>query len=122
MLRKRWMAFILAAVMVFGMAAPSFAADVATPAQVNRVEQVEVASSSNAVSECPMEEYVEADMFDVIERPILMNAGELDEFESTVPASYLSLGVGYSDMSGIVKYVHKPVSYTHLTLPTTPYV
>ena len=121
MLRKRWMAVILAAVMVFGMAAPSFAADVATPAQVNRVEQVEVASSSNAVSECPMEEYVEADMFDVIERPILMNAGELDEFESTVPASYLSLGVGYSDMSGIVKYVHKPFDsryYASLALPS----
>ena len=64
-----------------------------------------MATSSNA---WPMDDFVELDDFDSIDRPVLMNAGELDGFESTVPASFLSLGVGYSNMSGVVKYVQVP--------------
>ena len=77
-----------------------------------------MATSSNA---WPMDDFVELDDFDSIERPVLMNAGELDGFESTVPASFLSLGVGYSNMSGVVKYVQVPFNsqyYASLALPS----
>lgn len=77
-----------------------------------------MATSSNA---WPMDDFVELDDFDSIERPVLMNAGELDGFESTVPASFLSLGVGYSNMSGVVKYVLVPFNsqyYASLALPS----
>ena len=33
-----------------------------------------------------------------------------------------SRAIIYDDQANTVKIVQKPVSYTHLTLPTTPYV
>ena len=37
-------------------------------------------------------------------------------------ANYIAIGAFFKSKTKKVKYIAKPVSYTHLTLPTTPYV
>ena len=57
------------------------------------------ATSSNAL---PMEEYLQFDEFDTLERPALLMSS--DDVVNTVDLSKCRLQLGYYDMSGVLKF------------------
>lgn len=74
------------------------------------------ATSSNAL---PMEEYLQFDEFDILERPALLMSS--DDVVNTVDLSKCRLQLGYYDMSGVLKFKNvnfNSSGYASMSLPS----